>query len=177
MSTTGAITKVSTIAQGDTDQTRDGDRLKYRSFKFICTINKHTSNTTDTLEYARFIIFQWHPSDALKTPVLTDILRPDPSLAAVGPRSHYNHDTRQMYKILYDKMVPMVGLVANSANPETTTNMKLFRSRIKKKFSHQVQFDAGNSTGTNQIFIASIGSTATNPMQVNVSFWIYFTDG
>lgn len=164
------------IAQGDTDTTRDGDRLQWcGTMEFMCHCINSSGALSDVYNNIRVIIFQWHPSSS---PAVTDILLPGPSLVA-DCLSLYNHDTRQQYRIMFDKIFKTSGNANSSSTPGTNitaTNIKKFRIKMRKtrKFA---QYAGGTLTGTNRFYLITVSDSSAAPHPIlEFSSKIFFRD-
>jgi len=156
----GAVYDKTPVPQGDTDVTRDGDKIKLEEISF-----RYTVQIADTTNVFRVILFQWHPSSS---PGITNILLTVGS--ANGVNSALTVDYEQQYKILYDR----THYLNNVAVPQTGLTEAVV---IKKGFQKQMQFIAGGTTGTNHIWAAFISDSAaaTHP-SINSSMRIRFSD-
>lgn len=127
--------------QGGTDNQRNGDRCTLTST--IITFGSQVNNLgADPYNTIRWILVQWHPNTV---PTAANILLNGPS-GTQDVWSHYNHDNRQEYKILFDKIQTL------SVNGDEVKNRHLFRVRLKKA-QKQVQFVAAGTAGTNKLYL------------------------
>lgn len=150
----------SQMAQGDTDSTRDGDRIFMKEFRFRVGVKIGSATPT----FLRIICFQWHPTTV---PVYANILL-DQHNTACAPLSDFCHDTRQEYRILSDDLV-QVDTVAHPA--------ACVEHAIKSGFVPNVQFQAGSATvGTNHIYILAVSDVNLNGPQVVVYTKLLYTD-
>lgn len=165
--------QVSGIAQGDTDSDRTGDRVMLKKIYLRWNLVGY-----DTYNFVRFMVFQWKP-DNLISPIPGDILLPGSS-GAIDFTSQYNHDKRQMYKIMYDKVLTTVG-----DGSQTSLTVYPYQSNFihynKKTLiipNKQLQYDGGSSTiGTNQIYVMAVSDSLvpTHPL-VSYTMKILYTD-
>lgn len=141
----GAIASMTDIAQGDTDQTRDGDRIELSSleYRWVCT----PANLTDVV---RLIVFQWKGNS---TPAVTDVIESTLTASQSAPLSEPSHDNRQLYNILADDL--LCGSSTNNTAVCGYTRILAFPGR-------SVQFSAGGTTGTGKIYYLLIGSAAAS---------------
>lgn len=166
--TAGQIFQISDIPQGDTDITRDGDRLMLKKF-FV----RGSILYSDATNIFRLIFFQWKPAT---TPTIASILLNGPSVAP-DVWSSYAHDQRQMYNILWDKTWHLEGNAAAATSPLTPTSQKLFKVTIARRFAKQLQYTAGTTAGTNQIwYLALSDSAAVGHPGITMSVKFHFTD-
>lgn len=175
LTTTPLIYQISTIAQGDTDISRDGDRLMLSSVHVRGNI-EYDLGTPFT--YVRLIFFQWKPlSNALQT----DILAPGANTVNIDETSHYNWDRRQLFRILWDRTFVLIGNGTQDTsngenNPLTTKSVYSFNRRLYPKLK-QLQYSAGGTTGTNQIwYLAYSTYSGSNTPQITMTCRHTFTD-
>jgi len=182
------IVDMSAIAQGALDTERVGDRLSWcGSITFKYDITKNTANLTP-MEYIRVILFQWHPESGATAgvPVAADVLLNDAITGAITYRSTYNHDRRQMYKILYDRNITLNGRANSSTGvgqtftTDSTTSTCIQRTAFipMTKATKKVQFTAATTEGTNKVYLMVIGSEpAGTPALFAYNLKIFFRDG
>lgn len=166
ISTSGAIFQLCSIPQGDTDISRDGDRV-YLKKMYV----RGTVRVNDETNIVRLIFFQWKPNTAA---TIAQILLNGPS-GSPDVQSNYAHDQRQMYKILYDKTWVLAGPGTTPETPVTPTTTRHFQCILSRGLIRQLQFTAGTTTGTNQIYYlalsdSSIGAHPTLSMSTKVMF-------
>lgn len=159
------MTCVSQVPQGTTDVTRIGDRLTKVSLELrgSCT-NGATTFTAPQIGQTRVIVFQWKPTTA-SNPSLTDIME-----QANQFDSPFRHDTRQMYKVLYDNCVATTALY----NPVVP-----FKAFIKIPPGWQEsQFEAGGVTGTNHLYVLTIAYQSGAAVLAQTEFFckLVYTD-
>jgi len=168
VSSAATLYDVTNPGQGDTDQTRDGDRLYAKKLYVRMSLTVATGDVTNLV---RIIWFQWFPTTTSFSPSVTDILLVGPSGAA-DVYSHYSHDRRQMFAILYDKVFTLSG----SATIVTTSSQKRMTYILHPK-RKQLQFDNGGTTGTNHIWMLTISdSSAVSHPQIVSAQKFMFTD-
>lgn len=185
--TTYTSRQLSNVPQGDNDTSRDGDRLELcGSMEFIYQFTGpeiQTAGVNDVVNTVRLIIFQYHPTAVSGTsPQATEILQNGPS-GVIDVHSLYNHDQRQNYTILKDKMMVLVNnqlQLAGTAGWTTyqSNHCRLVKFKINtKKCRKMQQFVAGTTDGTNQIFelLVSDSSVAPYPTVIRNSK-IFFRD-
>lgn len=170
VSTTPYVAQLTSVPQGDTDNDRVGDRLKWeKGYLRLFVLGG------DTYNYLRFIIFQWKPN-ASTVPTAADILLVGAG-GAVDYTSQYNHDNRQLFKIMFDQTFKTVGDGSTDTPLQDSSRQHLKRIlRIPNKFA---QYTAGHTTnGTNQLFMIAISdSSATTHPSIFFTFKIMYRDG
>lgn len=143
------------VTQGDSDTTRDGDKIHMRSISVIGYI----VNTTTQVVGSRLIIFQWLGQDV---PGATDIIVPTGGSADAYTwvRGHYNHDHRHLFRILYDRRI----LLGGSTNANLPTNI-MFSAKLnigllaaKKRCVSTLQFQAGGTTADAHVYLLCLSS-------------------
>lgn len=100
------------LTQGQTDTTRIGDRVTLGSNMevrlSVIGPESLTGLVNDIYNHVRIIIFQYKiPAVSGTNPVASDILLTGPS-AAIDIWSHYNHDKRSEFTILYDSTYGLI---------------------------------------------------------------------
>jgi len=167
LSTTATMYQITNIAQGTTDVTRVGDRLK-----LVKSYMRGVVYCGDVSNIVRFIIFQWFPNS---TPVAVDILLPGSS-GAYDWTSQYNHDLRQEFKVLYDKTWTLVGNGSAATAPYTSAYQACFQATLKPRHT-ELQYSGGGTTGTNQIWwMALSDSSAPTHPTIEFTFKTMYTD-
>jgi hypothetical protein len=150
---TSIIQKMTTIPQGDTDTTRDGDQLsvEWSELHYACLVN-----ATDVSNLMRVIAFCWHFDDGGQAPTPSLILQ-----SSTTPLSSYNRDSvkEKAFTVLHDNLVALYsGGVGN----------KSFYYRNPKKF--KITFTAGGNTGKNHIYLLIVSDSAVTPFPIFTSY-------
>lgn len=146
---TGAIAKIMTIAQGDTDSTRDGDALFIKGLRINGRVKFNNAMGALLTQYVRLLVFQWFPDDGT-APTVANIL----NTTGTDSESLYgitNMDRNDQYKILFDRTYE----VDSVGNPARAFKRKL---RIPKRHRRQ-KFIAAGTDGSNQIYLMYISDT------------------
>lgn len=156
----GSIVDCSAITQGDTDITRDGDRVHTSEWTF-----RWHADVGDATNAVRVILFQWIPDSALGAPSVTDVVQTTGS--ATAPMSYYSIDHVKNVKILYDRTVTVDTYHPIHMPPPVT---------MKKLGDKQMQF-TGATSRTNGLYALFISDSAasTHPSVVYYST-VRFTD-
>lgn len=110
----GTITHLTTIPQGVGDTERVGDEIELRKMTIRLNLESNAQ-----VGIVRFIFFQWIPSTT-SGPTVADLLVLGAS-GAVDNTSQYRHDSRQSYRILYDRIWHLNGDIGVT-NGQTTTS-------------------------------------------------------
>jgi len=175
---------------GDVGQ-RIGDKIMIKSvmlrFTLAIALNAQNANNCVTL---RCMCFQWHPlvdgttANLLSSLPLNQVLEPGATVTNPDPTSQYKWDSKQDYKILYDKVVQLSspsGVTATSTvyNDQARRHI-VVRVPIKYAQKH-IQFNAGSShIATNHLFFVVFGYTAggtvTTPPTCFLSSRVLFVD-
>jgi hypothetical protein len=162
---TGICYPLNGVPQGDTDSTRDGDKLTPHGLKLKFGMFDAPSVTT-TNNTVRVIIGLWHPTIS-GAPAISDILNITGN--AFAPYSHYTWDKRAMWTCLKDIMLPVGDYAGNPASRV----FNLYFDLSKKK---QSAFVAGSSTNFSEklFFLAVSDQVSTNiPTVAFVSRFTY----
>jgi hypothetical protein len=156
---TGAVYDMSAVTQGDTDVSRDGDRIQIAELSF-----KWTAVVGDAYNLVRCILFQWIPDSAVGTPPVTNVIQTNGSINA--PLSYRSIDFVKDVYVLYDKTV-----YVQTYHPVEVNSVVL-----RKFHDKQMQF-TGATSRTNGLFLLLISdsSAATHPA-VNYYCTLRFTD-
>jgi len=163
------------IPQGDTDTERDGDHLKWLGkvrMNFQMIANGSAEHNT-----IRLILLQWHPTSlATPLPVPLSILLTGPT-GSVDVMSHYNHDQRQNYKILYDQVFDLASNTTVDAAGITdkiviTKHIKVSLAKARK----QVQYVSGGLQGTNRLFLIYVSDSALLHPTLALHSKVFYTD-
>lgn len=93
---TATLGVLNPVAQGDSEQSRDGDAIALRHIDFRATFTPHASATTG--DSCRFIVFRWKSATGGTAPSTGAILD-----ATTNVDSPYNRDYRESMVILMDK--------------------------------------------------------------------------
>lgn len=148
--TTQILTDVFSPAQGNTDTQRNGDQLMLtKHFRFEANVLCPDTASLGAV-CVRIILFQWHPNTV---PAINELLIPQSGNYYTD--CLYNMDTRHMYSIIYDKVVPLTGY--GSSNAVFVLKRNIYKSKIQSK----VQFVNGTTVGTNKIYFAGISDWLT----------------
>lgn len=135
VSSVGYLLDLTTIPQGDTDTTRDGDMLRVSSIQV-----NFAWAAADAYNICRMVMFQWMPASSPGSPpALADIFA-DTTNAVI---STFAHDTRKSYRILLDRTC-----VVDADDP-----MKICKMYVYKKFMRNIQYAGGTTTGRGNIYV------------------------
>lgn len=160
------VTNVPQAAGASTDQTRIGDQITVTSlhFKVMMTRIPDLGNLPKNGFNARVIVYQYKPNNALLAPNVTRLLVNGPITGTAEPMSHQQIDFQNDYHILYDstkRMTPTSNAVGALADPSGTSyefwNFWVPLKRATKK----IQYDAGNPSHNNAIYIAVFNDSLT----------------
>jgi hypothetical protein len=152
----GTLTSQNIIPQGDTDNTRDGDSCLLKKTRMAFSVQ-----LADTTNLVRVMMLQWKP---YSTPAVSAILFNTGSI--VSPLSSLNKDQNQQYTVLYDRVFYLhAGNALDGDVIEVTPS------------SEHLQFVAGTTSGTNQLYLLTISdsSAASHPI-FSAYVTSYFTD-
>jgi hypothetical protein len=159
--TTGVLQKLSTIPQGDTDSTRDGDQAEVYSVDVIASFANASS--TDLSNLCRLIIFRWQQDDSSAAPAaVTDILQ----TASVYSPLNRDNERAKKFVILKDH------LFSTSLNgPSVDTLVSKSGNRFK------LAFQGSANTGNNMVYAMMVSDSGAIPHPtLNYQVRVYFTD-
>jgi hypothetical protein len=156
-------------AQGGTDSERNADAVTLSGMRFRYQV-RNNSLVSAFVQTMRVLIFQWHPSGAIAVPTPSNLFLNGAS-GSIDITSPMNHDNRQQYHVLYDRTHVML---ANTNYGSYFVDKKLSFKMIQKK----VQFTAGSTNGTNQIYLYYVSDIPSlNPPTFTGSFKTWYRDG
>jgi len=173
---TGTVVGMTDIAQGDTDQTREGDQLRLcGNIQFRGFIHTDiTGDTTQHLPKIRLVIFQWHPqteSGGATEPTVANLLDNGPS-GSPDIFSIPKHDNRFMYTILYDRLYRMVGPGVAAGGPMNPMQEKIISRNISlSRARKKIQYSAGSQTvACNHLYIMYISDLAADAQNPTITW-------
>jgi hypothetical protein len=157
VSTAGTLQKISTIPQGDTDSTRDGDQLNIVRIDLLGSFQ-----FADAINAGRLIIFRWNQDDSSAAPVVADILQ------TLTPYSPMNRDNlrAKKFSVLHDQLC-LVG----------ATGPNISSINLKRFFPSKINFQATATTGNGHIYVYMVSdSGAVTHPQFSYVARVWFTD-
>lgn len=156
---TGYLLDLTTIPQGDTDTSRDGDALRVTSIQI-----NFAWAAADAYNICRMVMFQWMPASSPGSPPALSDIFVDTADAVISP---FAHDTRKSYRILADKTCIV----------DTDDPMKICKMYVYRKFMRNIQYSGGTTTGTGNIYcwLVTDSNVSTHPA-VSWSGKTNFTD-
>lgn len=142
---TPVVTLINPPAQGDGQNSRDGDSLYITSLSGKIRVEVGATNT-----HVRLILIQWFEDNNVDVPVAADILEDltTPELA------QYNIDNKRKFRVLYDRSF------LNNSGAVNTLHLSNFMLSGNKIPMKKMQFNAGATTGVGQFYLLSMGSSA-----------------
>jgi len=146
------------VTQGILDQQRIGDAYTLAGSVEL----RYSWTISDTTNICRFILFQWRGQTYALNPIPTavDILINGPT-GVIDVYSHYNHDNRFSYTILYDRTVNLIGNGTAGTFPGTTSTQMYIHKRVSlKKAQKEVQLVAGGGQGKNRLFLCYVSDSS-----------------
>lgn len=160
----GSLNVLSSISQGDTDSSRDGDACFLTSLTFHYSINV---NTTATYNQVRVVLFRWNVSTDLAAATSAQIMD-NPGFSNT-PLSNYVMDSQRQkrFKILYSKLHSVY------SNGRSVIN-KAVHLKLKSKLS----FSGGSADARGHIYALFLSgdSPGANPPFVQYASKVNFTD-
>jgi hypothetical protein len=149
----GTLQGLSLVPQGVGQSQRVADELFAKSLNVTWEI---VQLNADIYSNSRLIIFQWFPSTNLGVPTTADILQ---STGAVGLYSQYNWEFRLNYRILYDELIAMAGLVTSPCGISNISRLNI----LIKDFKHNFEYHPAATSGINQLYLLYISDSAATP--------------
>jgi len=170
---------ISQPTQGQTDQTRVGDRLKLCGYVDLrATVKLPT--TGDAHNRVRLIMFQWKPNST-PTAAGTGILLSGPTGTA-DLWSQYSHDNRQLMTVIFDHTFNLSGQGGAATSPVGSTTSQTIVKRIKLKglksaphtpFDKEFQYAAAGTGGTGTYTLnqaINVANTTALTLHGNINF-------
>lgn len=176
----GQFANLTAIPQGVTDITRTGDTLTVRNIHMRMQWTYDSANTGDTPAFCRVVMYQWHPTvdTNVAFPTIATILQNGYS-GAPDMTSHYSHDQRFNFHVLWDEsfiLVPPGGFGATS-EVYNSSLVRHFNHVLKKRLNRTVQYVAGSTTNaSNQIILIALTNLAVSRAAMAFSCLVEFTD-
>jgi len=140
----GTIADCTLVTQGDTDGTRDGDRLHLKSIRLRA--NCYGSANT----YVRFILFQWF---SVSVPTVANVLYLSGAYSAINSPHNpdkFPPDNNGEGKVLMD--------VVFDNNSTTPRLLNFYTTKFPKD---SMQFTAGSTAGTNHIYLCTVSNVTS----------------
>lgn len=161
LETTNGTTTValSGIAQGDTDENREGVRIDARSLHVNYYLSPDTANVTG--DRVRVIVWQFKGNSADLDPTgagNTDgILFESGTNSVTRIISNFKKDVKD-FRILWDRThaLPTYANAGCSGKDEQIQRVKIY----SKKLLNQLRYNSGASTGENMIYLSYLGIAA-----------------
>jgi len=148
---TGSLNQITDVAQGVAQGQRTGDRIVVDRFIWNYTLYQENADVVNTV---RLMVVQFVPNTTLLSGAVTDFLQ------SASPTSLYNHELRENYFILYDRVYRMAG---TSTNPTSTSAIGRQNVIIRPR-RRTLDFTLGSTAGgVNQCFVLLIGDSTVVP--------------
>lgn len=162
----GIITDVSDMAQGVLDTERTGDQVTYTSWTFSVMVNAPDSIAQFPGVFIRVIGFLWRAGSAVSIP---DILTTG-NASRNEIISSYDHHTKSVRKILFDKTVTLFDragdsggtLLSRMSNNSWVEKFYVNLTTTLKKSDRVLAYDpAAATTGYNKLYVAFLTTIPT----------------
>jgi len=156
--TAGAIVHLSSVAQGDTESTRDGNMITATSLQYVMDMSlaSPTSSTAFSSRICRVIIFQDKQQAGDTSPSVTNVL------TTADPTSFYQTVTRGRFKIYFDRYFTVRPFTYSNASPANTGLQvaKLYKGKIAFKYPLNIHYNgsAGTDIQRNGLYMLLITS-------------------
>lgn len=154
---TAAVGVLTPIPEGDTEQSRTGEKVTLRSIDMRITLIPNASALTDSM---RVIVFRWKGDTVGSAPGASKILK-----SATNIDSPYNEDYRDQFVVLFDKTVAVSNAVGNK------------QMHLKRGLANATAvFNGALSTdwNANQVFFLFLATENTNKASINYYSRIHF---
>lgn len=162
-SSSGNQYELSNPAQGTTDSTRVGDKLRLRGLRL-----RFTLVPGDTTQTCRIIVYQYKGNSSLHTPAISEVLQ-SAYIGVDSPLAPFTHDYRNQFIILMDKTITLDSV----SHP-----VKSYKKKVPLKYAKkQIAFTAGSTDGSNKVYMIAISdSTAAPHPQINFICRLFYDD-
>lgn len=160
VSSTGSITDLSTIVQGDAVNQREANLVNPVSIRLF-----FYSEIADSTNICRYIVFRWHEDDTFDAPVPGDVLNLGALASDLQWINMTNYGQRKNFTILYDSV--------HRLDSSFQHHFEAKKLKLKKK----IAFDTGVNTGKDHIYLLRISdSTAVTHPSMTVYARLYYKD-
>lgn len=149
----GAIVPISQIAQGDSDDQRDGDQVRLQELKMKFRVLNVTATSDRVI---RVIIFRWKPLATASLPTAQTILYESISQDYLTAMSSIDHKTvPSQAVVLYDKYFG----ARTPENPGWFGNIKINLRNVEQLYT-------GTTYATNQLYVCFYSQSSANDTYV-----------
>ncbi len=160
-SSTGSVTHISNMAQGDTASQRQGNWIKPVKWMGNFTVSGNAGSSEDTSQF-RLMVVCWKENEAINGLTAAKILQD-----TNAPHQGYNIQNKGQFKILWSR----IGIVSNNSdNPQF---QKLYRFYVSPPM--KVLYD-GAAFRNNQLFVVAVSDQALDSPAMVVSSRLRYTD-
>lgn len=158
INSTGVVTHLSAIAQGDNDPGRSGNSIYVRGISFSFSLNMNASATNTWVRFVMLIDTQQVGDTA---PSLTDVFESNNVGALM------NHLTLGRYNILIDKVYTF-----------NISNLTAIQRKGYKSMRHHVRFNGTASTDVQKggIYLMWVSNEGTNTPVLTGMFRVFYHD-
>lgn len=171
VSTTGTAASICTPSQGSSITTRSGDMITPVRVWGRFKLSRDSGATSGTSMYVRVLIIRWKPNNLDDAPEDTEIFKD-----AADPFSQLTFVSadRSKFDVLYDRLVNLSDF---SLEPSRAT--KALKVNIPLPASRKMFFNTGATTGTNQLYLITVGDKAigTENCTLDPRLYIRYLDG
>lgn len=152
---TGTVTVLTDITQGDAQTNRNGNSCRLKSLLFNYTMVKNGSASTT---FVRLIIFQWFDDT---NPTVTTVLE------GANVNSPLSIANSNKYRIKYDKKVDLDAAAKTS-----------FMGEYYRKLNYELKWTAAGSTAYKEghLWVLALSDQATNVPTVSIQTRVRFVD-
>lgn len=141
---------LTSVSQGDTDETRNGDNIYLNGLSGSFTNYFSTTTSANTSGVYRNIIWQWYPDDAVPTPSLVV----ESTSGAQVVNSHYDVDNKKAFRILYDKC-----WTQDDNKHQVKFNYSIPGHRIPMR---KIQYEDGTGVANGHIYMSFFSNTTSD---------------
>lgn len=164
---TTLFTELAPVPQGDTDGSRDGDKMSPNS---LIVKLKFTNSSTTAINTVRVLLILWKPSTNLLSFNPNQVFNNTFTATDVAPLSQYLWDYRNMFKVLYDELF----VIGSNGTPNGFIVRDLF---FNLKGNPQIAFYAGDAAkSSNNYYIMFISDSASTNIACTMNSRFTFVD-
>lgn len=161
VTTTGTITSLVDIAQGDGEGERLNDKIELTSFK----TQIHLRANTSPLGTVRYILFRWISDNNVESPVVSSILEGDDMSFIVADQAK-----RKKFQVLWDKQVTITN---DTSSPY---HGRIIKKTVRLK-NKPIYFNAAATTGRYMLYLLAILNSGTaNDIEHEQNIRVFYRD-
>lgn len=175
INTTGTVVLINAIPSGATASSQLAGHIRMYKCEFIGRVVSSTfvNNNPDTLRI--LIVYDKQANNA--APALSDVLL-DTTAATVDVNSHVNLGNLDRFEILYDRSIPLPGVLMTTVSGTGPQTASAFCIRDTLKLNHATHFNnaAGVLSGALRVFTLGTFAAGSESWELIATARVYFSD-